>query len=237
MPNHVTDVRVRRISFVDRAATRDPENPTEPRRALLFKSEDATPVELEKRRIGKKGAAPAPEPASAPRDVEASDFRLSSALAEVEAGERRMLADPNHSPAQLQKHKKVKAELETELFHLHHPQQAAARDETLRKAEAEKPAGLSSALNKAEALQKYDPELSSAEAFRQAMLDPAVQDEYYRESRTLPPPAPRQLSKAEQDRESVERAADYLVKSEGLRPAEAYARALRESGVYSRAAA
>ncbi len=193
--------------------------------------------ELLKRAIGREGAAPAPEPASAHHDIEASDFRLSSALAEVEAGERRMLADPNHSPAQLQKHKKVKAELETELFHLHHPQQAAARDETLRKAEAEKPAGLATALSKAEAFQEHHPELSSAEAFRQTMLDPAVQDEYFRESGTRAAPAPRQLTKAEKDCESVEHAADYLVKSEGLGAAEAYARALRESGVYSRAAA
>lgn len=41
MPNQVTDARVRRVSFVDRAATRDPKNPTQPRRKLLWKAEDA----------------------------------------------------------------------------------------------------------------------------------------------------------------------------------------------------
>ena len=41
MPNQVTDARVRRVSFVERAATRDPKNPTQPRRKLLWKSEDA----------------------------------------------------------------------------------------------------------------------------------------------------------------------------------------------------
>jgi hypothetical protein len=240
MLNHVTDVRVRRVSFVDRAATRDPENPTEPRRALLFKSQDVARVELAKRRIGREGATPAPEPGSPHRDVDAADFRLSSALEEIAAGERRMLADRNHcSPAQLAKHKEVRRELENELFHLHHPEQAAAREQKKR-VEEEADAtrlGLTSALSKAEALQKFDPNMSSAEAFRQAMRDPAVQDEYYREIRTRPASAPRHLTKAESDCESVEHAAEYLVKAQGLGAAEAYARALRESGLYSRQSA
>src|ERR1700676_2436174 len=41
MRNQVTDARVRHVSFLDRAATRDPKNPTQPRRKLLWKSEDA----------------------------------------------------------------------------------------------------------------------------------------------------------------------------------------------------
>lgn len=196
--------------------------------------------ELLKRAIGREGAAPAPEPASAHHDVEASDFRLSSALTEIAAQERRMVADRNQgSPAQLARTREVRRELENELFHLHHPEQAANREQKKRvEEEADaKRAGLTSALSKAEELEKADPNLSSAEAFRQTMLDPSVQAEYYRESGTRAAPAPRQLTKAEQDRESVERAADYLVKSEGLGAAEAYARALRESGVYNRAAA
>ena len=40
MAQQLTNIRARRISFVDRAAVRDPANPTEPRRFLLFKSED-----------------------------------------------------------------------------------------------------------------------------------------------------------------------------------------------------
>jgi hypothetical protein len=39
--NQVTDVHVRRVSFVKRASTRDPNNPSEPRRHLLYKAEGA----------------------------------------------------------------------------------------------------------------------------------------------------------------------------------------------------
>ena len=42
MPNQVSDVHVRRVSFVKRASTRDPARPTEPRRLLLYKAEGAS---------------------------------------------------------------------------------------------------------------------------------------------------------------------------------------------------
>lgn len=41
MPNRLTDIRVKRVSFVNRGAVRDPRDPSEPRRRLLWKSEDA----------------------------------------------------------------------------------------------------------------------------------------------------------------------------------------------------
>lgn len=40
MPSAVSDLYVRRVSFVKRGAVRDPSNPSEPRRRLLWKSED-----------------------------------------------------------------------------------------------------------------------------------------------------------------------------------------------------
>lgn len=41
--NIVTDLSVKRISFVKNAATRDPDDPTKPHRALLWKSADGAP--------------------------------------------------------------------------------------------------------------------------------------------------------------------------------------------------
>lgn len=41
MPNRLTNIRVRQVDFVDRAATRDPQNPHQPRRFLLWKSEES----------------------------------------------------------------------------------------------------------------------------------------------------------------------------------------------------
>lgn len=43
MPQRLTALRVPRVSFVDRAAVRDPSNPTEPRRFVMFKSEGSVP--------------------------------------------------------------------------------------------------------------------------------------------------------------------------------------------------
>lgn len=43
MPQRLTALRVPRVSFVDRAAVRDPSNPMEPRRFVMFKSEGSVP--------------------------------------------------------------------------------------------------------------------------------------------------------------------------------------------------
>jgi hypothetical protein len=40
MPNRLTDLKVPRVSFVSRAAVRDPANPTEPRRFVFTKADD-----------------------------------------------------------------------------------------------------------------------------------------------------------------------------------------------------
>ncbi len=63
MPSPVTDVHVHRVSFVKRASTRDPRDPSQPRRVLLWKSEDAdddgtppyveTAVDRQARRLSK----------------------------------------------------------------------------------------------------------------------------------------------------------------------------------------
>ena len=194
---------------------------------------EAAEVELSKRKIGREGAMPAPEPGPPHRDVDASDFRLASALLTVEKGIERLEAS-GEDPAQLAKNRAIKRELETELFHLHHPEQAAARDEGLLN-KAETPAGLTTALSKAETLQEYDPELSSAEAFRRAAQDPEVQKAYLVENGITAPvrPKPAGLAKgetgpAQADVDAVGRRADLLEKSENLSPTVAYRQAVRE---------
>ena len=94
----------------------------------------------------------------------------------------------------------------------------------------------------AAALQKSDRTLSPLEAFKAAMrADP---DAYFAQSGTArPAPATgRQLAKSAGDSfaeqsGAVEQRAEALEKSEGLRPSQAYAKALAESGAYSGATA
>ncbi len=45
MAKRLTDIEVKRVSFVKRAATRDPKDPSEPRTFLMVKSEDGDPNE------------------------------------------------------------------------------------------------------------------------------------------------------------------------------------------------
>lgn len=45
MRNQLRDVKVRRVSFVDRASVRDPEAPEQPRTWLLMKADNPTPTE------------------------------------------------------------------------------------------------------------------------------------------------------------------------------------------------
>lgn len=282
MPNRLSDVRADIVSFVDRAATRDPQKPTEPRRFLLFKREDGNPTpalpakgesdmdlaetqaalekaekdrevvekerdealtkaqkaeeELEKRRIGKKGAKPAPATDGDDDDDEdelakadlppAVRARLEKAeRAEAEAAERIEKAEKEAQEAseiaKAEREQRVTREFiekaEKELPRLGEPETVGKRlktlSETLEKADYDKyleeqkaingqlekaasklfgeygrggqpPAssnGMPDILAKAEELEKADPNLSSADAFRRAAQDPTVQAQYARE--------------------------------------------------------
>jgi uncharacterized membrane protein YqiK len=277
MPNQVTDARVRRVSFVERAATRDPKNPTQPRRKLLWKSEDApndpalpakggdmadmTPEEMqaalakaeetaeaaekdrdtalakaetaeaEKAELEKMAGGGKAKPAKGDDDEDDEDEMKKSELpeavrahlekADAEMVELRKRAESAEELAKGEREARVEAEFvemaKSELPHLGKPEVVGKRlktfSETLEKAdydeyvreqtaineqlrkgsvEAEygrsggRPAapsapGLPEAMKKAEELQKGDPNMSSAEAFRRAMRDPAVAAEYEKE--------------------------------------------------------
>ena len=275
MRNQVTDARVRRVSFVDRAATRDPKNPTQPRRKLLWKSEDApndpalpeegadmTPDEMqaalvkaeeateaaekdrddalakadaaekEKAELEKQAGGGKAKPAPKVDDDEDDEDELKKAelpdavkafLAkqEGEVAELRKRAESAEEIAKAERDERVKAEFiqkaEKELPHMGAPEVVGARlqklSETLTKEEfdefyreqsaineqlrkgsieaeygrsgqrAAPPStpGLPEAMAKAEELQKSDPSMSSAEAFRRAMRDPAVAAQYEKE--------------------------------------------------------
>ena len=275
MRNQVTDARVRRVSFVDRAATRDPKNPTQPRRKLLWKSEDApndpalpeegadmTPDEMqaalvkaeeateaaekdrddalakadaaekEKAELEKQAGGGKAKPAPKVDEDEDDEDELKKAelpdavkafLAkqEGEVAELRKRAESAEEIAKAERDERVKAEFiqkaEKELPHMGAPEVVGARlqklSETLTKEEfdefyreqsaineqlrkgsieaeygrsgqrAAPPStpGLPEAMAKAEELQKSDPSMSSAEAFRRAMRDPAVAAQYEKE--------------------------------------------------------
>jgi len=314
MLNQVTGTRVRRVSFVRRAATRSHEDPAEPTRVLLWKSEDAATVprpaetathakerrwsklldemsdeieamrsdgtppavrehheraygalhtelvalsdpaaarvlrgddnpterpdmtDLLKRAIGR----PATEPPASDglltlQQIEDEQTRIAPTLSDLYESLTKLRRDPTASPQVKAKVEGAHRELRAHYDHLDGQRGLA---ELRSSSPLSRPDDAPSPMKKAEELQKSDPGLSSAEAFRQAMRDPAVVSEYL--ALTGRSPVPSGLSKAEVDHQaqeaSVERRADELVKSQGLRPSQAYARALSESGVYSQAA-
>jgi hypothetical protein len=266
MPSRVTDARVQRISFVRRAATRDPRDPTQPRRVLLWKSEDAAPdagrrvtlwkagsnhnrderidpmltltdpEPLEKRAIGRPATKP---PASSGlltvAEIEERQGRYADLLAELEDDMTKMRKDSTLPPHVLHRHEEAHRGLAVAYQGLDAQRGTAERLAPMVKA-ADSPITLTDV-----ALRKADPSLSPTESLAMAIrLNP---DAYYAEGgirRGGSGPAPAALSKAERERRvdeaAVERRADELVKSEGLRPTVAYATALAESGAYSRAA-
>lgn len=275
MPKNVTDVRVRRVSFVGRAATRDPQNPTQPRRKLLWKSEDAptdpalpakggadmTPEEMqaalkkaeterdealkkaeaaeadkaklesEKAELEKMAGGGKAKPAKGDDDEDDEDEMKKAELpeavrahlekADAEMVELRKRAESAEEIAKAERETRETAEFiqkaEKELPHMGDPEVVGKRlkkfSETLEKAEFDeyfreqaaineqlrkgsieaeygrsggRPAapsapGLPEAMQKAEELQKSDPNMSSAEAFRRAMRDPAVAAQYEKE--------------------------------------------------------
>lgn len=278
MPNRLHDVRADIVSFVDRAATRDPQNPTQPRRFLLFKREDGDPTpalpakggdmpdmtpeemqaalkkaeedtkaaekdrddalakaetaEAEKAELEKMAGGGKAKPAKGDEDDEDDDEKMKKAelpeavrahleKADAEMVELRKRAESAEEIAKAERETRETAEFiqkaEKELPHMGDPEVVGKRlkkfSETLEKAEFDEyfreqaaineqlrkgsieaeygrsgdrpPApsapGLPEAMKKAEELQKSDPNMSSAEAFRRAMRDPAVAAQYEKE--------------------------------------------------------
>jgi len=241
MSNQVTGVKVQRVSFVSRAATRHPEDPTEPRRALLWKAEDSLPdertdvlTEMEKRAIGRDSTLP---PASdgllTVPEIEDRQQNMTPLLADLHNDLARMRRDPETQPHVLERHERAHAALHREYRGLDE-QRGLAEHVRARRADSN-----DAPITEAAALQKSDRTLSPLEALKVAMrADP---DGYFAQSGTArPAPAAGRLAKAEADHQvdeaAVARRAAQLEKG-GIKPTQAYAKALRESGVYTGAAA
>ncbi len=213
----------------------------------------AAEVELQKRRIGWAGAAPAdsPVPTQSERktrmadpmtlpEIEEKEAEWAQLGVELEDDLQKLKADPATPQAMIQRHEKGIGALHKAYVALRRPDDVTADEARHAHEAAGRSEGLQSALSKAESLSKYDKTLSSAAAFREAMRDPAVQKAYYDEMGTAPPVAfarPAGLVKAEPsqpsqaDVASVGEYAQELMKSEGLSANAAFRRAMAESGV------
>lgn len=177
-------------------------------------------------------------------EIQAKEAEWAQLGTELEADLKKMRANPGTPQAAIQRHEKAIGALHKAYVGLRKPDDLSAIEAREAHEAANRSQGLTSALSKAERLQKSDTSLSSAQAFRESMRDPEVLAAYYRESGTQPPVLTRQpsLSKADRqpnqsDVEAVEHAAERLVKAEGLSPSAAFVKAMREAGVYPSLAA
>jgi hypothetical protein len=195
-------------------------------------------TELRKRAIGTDGAKPAAgDGLLTLQEIEDRQERMAPLLNDLHDDLRRMHRTPETAPHVIERHERAHAALAREYRGL--DEQRGLHEAAVAQSARD---GEPSVLAKADQLRKSDHTLSAAEAFRQALRDPQVLDEYYAQSGTARPvPATRDgLAKAAGDTyaehgAAVEARADALVKREGLSPSKAYARALAESGVYAAA--
>jgi hypothetical protein len=234
--NQVTDVDVRRVSFVKKASTRDPRRPTEPRRYLLFKAEGATDSE----RTDDMAAT-----ATAPRteaEVEQLESEWSDLLGQLHDDLERMRSAETPAPIR-ERHERAYGNLHRALIGLRSPEAASAADARDRARDEDTTDGERALFAKCEQIAKADPTLSAAEQMRRAMTDSGTLAAYYAESGTRPPAPPTRpaaLAKAAdgfaEHSGEVETRTDELVAS-GMRPSLAYATALKQSGHYAGAAA
>lgn len=234
MSNRLRDIKVDRVSFVDKAATRDPRDPTQPRRFLLFKSESGapsndasvpwsreTPIIKSERNADMATATPTASPPAASFDDREAE--LSEMLVGLEAGRDQLLKQqPHERPVGmldrvLVAHRKIAREH----HNLMHPG-SAARAEGVKKAET---GGLADAQRMATAIRKSDPTMSESEAFIAVMQDPRIAKSYADEmgvrvpiAKALEPGSPADVALK----------ASAIAKSEGLSASQAYARALRD---------
>jgi hypothetical protein len=231
MSNQLRDIKTDFISFVDKAATRDPQDPKKPRRFLLFKREDGAPSNPESvpwthetpiiKSEGKPIMATATD--TQPQTPDDREKELSDMLIGLEEGRDQMLKQPAHErePGLLDRLEVAHRKVAREHHNLMHPG-SAARAESVKKAETD---GLASAQRMAEEIKKSDPSMSESQAFVAAMQDPRIAKAYAAEhgGRVRVAKAPEPGSPAD-----VELKASAIAKAEGLTGSAAYARALRD---------
>jgi hypothetical protein len=236
MPSEVTDTRVRRVSFVGRAATRSHLEPDLPQRVLLWKAEGIPDTE----RTDMTATATAPRTEA---EIERLETEWTQLLNQMFDDLETMRSDPDTPQRAVQRHEKAYGDLHRAMIGLRNPEAASALDARDHARDENTTDGERLLFAKCEQLVKADPRLSAAEQVRQAMRDPETLAAYYRESGTRPPaPLTRRdglVKSADGYAEhagAVDEVASRLEKSEGLSPTKAYAKALAASGVYAAAA-
>jgi hypothetical protein len=232
-PQSDADTSAQRVKLVKMEKERD---------TALAKAQ-AAEVELQKRRMGWAGATKTERKPMAvqmtAQEIEEKEREWAQLGTELEDDLKRMRANPETPPAAIERHEKAIGALHRAYVGLRNPDDLTAIEAREAHEAASQSDGQRSALAKAEAIKKFDPSLSSAEAFRQAMRDPAVAAAYRREMGHAEPVAltgPAGLVKAEPsqpsqaDVASVGEYADELMKEEGLSAGAAFKRAFAESG-------
>lgn len=95
MPEHLSNIKVRRVSFVARGSVRDPSNPSEPQRRLLWKAEERT------------GPSTDPVPTDAQGGTNMDNAELQAALQKAEQERDQAKTDLAKSEQELEKAKKT----------------------------------------------------------------------------------------------------------------------------------
>ena len=236
MSNQLRDIKVDHVSFVAKAATRDPRDPTQPRRFLLFKSESgapsndkAVPWKRETPVIQKSEGERTDDMATA-TDTQAQtaderEAELSEMLVGLESDRDRLRKQPPHErPAGLlERIEAAHAKLARAHGEIMRPG-SASRAESVKKSDVT--GGLADAQRMAEQIRKSDPSMSESQAFVAAMQDPRIAKAYADEMGIRV-----QIAKAPDPAGSpadVALKAQAIAKSEGLSGSAAYAKALRD---------
>jgi hypothetical protein len=235
MANQLRDIKTDFISFVDKAAVRDPRDPSQPRRFLLFKSASGTPSnpqavpwtrdtpiihKSEDERTDDVATATDNTP---PASFEDRESELAEMLIGLEEGRTQLLKQPpeKRTPGLLDRVEAAHKKIAREHGDLMKPG-SAARAESVKKAAT---GGLADAQALAVRIQKADPSMSSSQAFVEAMNHPDIAKAYAEEHGGVV-----RIAKARQPGSPADVAlkAGAIAKSEGLSASAAYARALRD---------
>lgn len=172
-------------------------------------------------------------------DIDTKEAQINALLDEMAQEIEKMRASGAPEPIRA-RHERAAGRLHIAKVGLRDPEAANRMEGAAREALPDDEDGRAM-LQKCEAIRKAEPDVSSAEAFRQSLRDPAISAAYYAQSGTKPPtraPARGVLEKAERNQlASVEQLAAHLERAERLRPTAAYAKALRDCGIGAEAGA
>jgi hypothetical protein len=166
MPNELQNLRVGRVDFVDRAAVRDPQRKSEPRRFLLFKAEDGAPTPTQGEPVPTDTVTPEQALAKAQADLAAANEALEKAAKDT-ADEKKAREEAEAKVAAM---KKAAGEPESEPEGIDKSELPEPVRKALEKAEADNTA-LTQRIEKAEADAKAADEIAKAERDRRELAE------------------------------------------------------------------